>query len=73
MLIGAKQYLRVAAATELIALGIQGGFQLRGIIDFPVVNKNVPSILVSHWLMPEGGNILNRKSPIPESKNGSPG
>src|SRR5450759_4943416 len=68
MLVGAKQYLRVAVAAEAIAFGVQGGFELRGVIDLSVVNQEVPRILVAHRLMPEGRDVLNRQTAVPEAK-----
>src|ERR1035441_7125544 len=68
MLVGAKQYLRVAVAAEAIAFGVQGGFELRGVIDLSVVNQEIPRILVPHRLRPEGGHILNRQTTVSEAK-----
>jgi hypothetical protein len=68
MLVGTKQYLRIAVAAEVIAFGVQGRFELWGIIDLAVVNEEVPRILVAHRLMPEGRDVLNRQTAVPEAK-----
>src|SRR5208282_2162617 len=68
MLVRAKQYLRIAVAAKAIALGVQQGFELGGVIDLSVVNQEVPRILVAHRLMPEGRDILNRQTAVPEAK-----
>jgi hypothetical protein len=60
-------------AAEAIALGVQGGFELRGVIDLSVVNQEIPRILVPHRLMPEGGDILNRQTTVSEAKYRLPG
>src|ERR1035437_7477977 len=72
MLVGAKQYLRVAVAAEAIAFGVQGGFELRSVIDLSVINQEGACILVAHSLIAEGRDVVNPEPAVPGAKGRFP-
>src|SRR5215472_5122213 len=70
MLVGAQQHLGVAVAAETVPFGLEKSFKLGRVIDFPVVNQDVPGLLVAHGLMPKCRDVLYGQTAVSQGKDG---